>query len=95
MARVMFVRLVRRSGIFSADREHLHHFLLARGYSVAVSAWIMVAASATCGALGVLGWLAGIPDWALFYAFAGLLGAILVAAYARELRMRRENRVDG
>ena len=25
MARVMFVRLVRRSGIFSADREHLHH----------------------------------------------------------------------
>ena len=95
MARVMFVRLVRRSGIFSADREHLHHFLPARGYSVTASAWIMISASAACGAIGVLGWMNGVADWILFYAFAGLLGAILVAAYARELRMRRDNRVDG
>jgi len=95
MARVMFVRLVRRSGIFSADREHLHHFLLARGYSVAISAWIMVAASAASGAIGVLGWLSGVPEWVLFYAFIGLLGLVLTTAYARELRMRRENRVDG
>lgn len=95
MARVMFVRLVRRSGIFSADREHLHHFLLARGWSVQASAWAMIAASAACGAIGVLGWVAGVPDGVLFYAFAALLGAVLVVSYARELRMRREHRIDG
>lgn len=88
MARVMFVRLVRRRGIFDADREHLHHFLLERGYSVRSAASLVIAASAASGAIGVLGWRAGIPEPFLFYGFMALLAAVLVAAYARELRMR-------
>ncbi|MSQ55552.1 MAG: undecaprenyl/decaprenyl-phosphate alpha-N-acetylglucosaminyl 1-phosphate transferase [Betaproteobacteria bacterium] len=91
MARVMFVRVLRRSGLFGADREHLHHFLLARGYSVQAAAGIMVVASAICGGIGVGAWRYGVPDAAMFYAFAVLVGAILARAYARELRIRAQN----
>jgi len=94
MARVMFVRLVRRSGLFEADREHLHHFLLARGYSVRMAALIMIGASIACGGIGIGAWRAGIADSVMFYAFTGLLGVILWIAYARELRMRGKHRLD-
>jgi len=91
MARVMFVRKLRGARVFDADREHLHHFLLDRGCSVQHAAAIMIAASVACGAIGVGGWIAGVPDWALFYAFATLVGGILAAAYARELRVRGQD----
>jgi UDP-GlcNAc:undecaprenyl-phosphate GlcNAc-1-phosphate transferase len=94
MARVMFVRLLRRSGIFEADREHLHYFLLARGCSVQKASLIMMGASIATGGIGVGAWRAGVPDSAMFYAFLALLGAILCVAYARELRVRGEDRPD-
>lgn len=91
MARVMFVRRIRGTRMFEADREHLHHFLLDRGYSVPATAGIMIGASVICGGIGIGGWIAGVPDWVMFYAFAALLLAILAAAYAREIRTRGEN----
>ncbi len=91
MSRVMFVRKVRGVRLFEADREHLHHFLLDRGCSVQSAAAVMIGASVACGGIGVGGWIAGVPEWALFYAFAALVGGILAAAYARELRMRGED----
>lgn len=94
MARVMFVRLVRRTGLFSADREHLHHLLVDRGWSVQATAWSIIATATACGGFGILGWMAGVPEWVLFYAFIGLLGAILAVSYARELRLRSEDRVE-
>lgn len=95
MARVMFVRLVRRTRLFSADREHLHYFLLARGTSVRNTAFIMIGASVVSGGIGIGAWRAGIAESVLFYAFMALLGAVLAATYARELRLRGNHRLDG
>ena len=94
MARVMFVRLVRRASVLDADREHLHYHLLERGWSASATAWAMIGIAVLCGAIGVGGWRLGVPDWVLFYAFAAIAFAMLVAAYARELRIRGENGVD-
>lgn len=95
MARVMFVRLLRGGSVFDADREHLHHFLLARGHSVAATAWILIAASAAAGAIGVGAWRLDVPDAAMFYAFLALLAAILGFAWVRELAHRKEDRAQG
>jgi len=89
MARVMFVRLLRGTSIFSADREHLHHFLLARGWSVAMSAWILIGASVVASAVGVGAWHFGVPDWVVFYAFMALLTVILGSAWLRERKTRK------
>ncbi|MGH8706050.1 MAG: MraY family glycosyltransferase [Burkholderiales bacterium] len=91
MARVMFVRLLRRASLFDADREHLHHFLLERGWSVSATALTLIGASVAAGAIGVGAWHAGVPDWAMFYAFLALLAAILGLAWARELEARVED----
>ena len=88
MARVMFVRLLRRGSLFDADREHFHHFLLARGYPVSASAWLLIAASAASSAIGIGAWRLHVPDWAMFYAFMALLGAILAITWSRELQAR-------
>jgi UDP-GlcNAc:undecaprenyl-phosphate GlcNAc-1-phosphate transferase len=88
MVRVMFLRLLRRTDMFDADREHLHHYLIARGYSVSATVALLIAASAVTGAIGVLGWQVGVPDWMMFYLFAALAGGVLVGAYARESRAR-------
>jgi UDP-GlcNAc:undecaprenyl-phosphate GlcNAc-1-phosphate transferase len=85
MARVMFLRLRRGASLFDADRGHFHYLLLARGHSVAATAWILAGATALAGALGVGAWKLGVPDWAMFYAFLALLAAILLLARARKL----------
>jgi len=95
MARVMFVRLLRRSDLFEADREHLHYFLLARGLSVQKAVLAMIGASALAGLVGVGAWRAGVPDSVLFYGYLALLGAVLGSAYARELRLRGKHGGDG
>lgn len=77
MARVMFLRLLRGKSLFGADRGHFHHLLLARGHSVAATAWILIGASAASGAAGIGAWKLGVPDWAMFYAFLALLAVIL------------------
>ena len=85
MARVMALRLWRGSSMFEADRGHFHHLLLARGYSVAATAWILIGATALAGAIGLGAWKLGAPDWAMFYAFLALLAVILLLARAREI----------
>ncbi len=57
---------------FKPDREHIHHFLLAHGFSVSGALGIMVLASVVFGAVGVFGWRMGVPEPVLFYAFASL-----------------------
>ena len=94
MGRVMFVRLLRRASMFDPDREHLHYLLIARGWSAPATSWILIAASALGGAVGIGGWRAGIPDWVMFYAFVSLAALLLVTAFARELRVRVENSAD-
>lgn len=95
MARVMFVRFLRRESMFDADRQHLHHSLLARGYSPQATTWILIGTSAVLGGIGVGGWRAGVPDWVMFSAFMGMIGAILVRSYARELHRRAASAGNG
>ncbi len=92
MARVMFVRRLRGAGLFAADREHLHHRLVDRGVPPGVAAWLLIGAGAACATAGLAAWRAGVPDWAMFYAFAALLAAVLGHAGARELKARLEHR---
>jgi UDP-GlcNAc:undecaprenyl-phosphate GlcNAc-1-phosphate transferase len=84
MVRVMFIRLRRGVSMLEADREHLHHFLLERGVSHHATAAIVVGVAALTGAVGVGGWLLGVPDWALSYAFIALFLVVLASGYARE-----------
>ena len=86
MARVMFLRALRRGDMFDADREHLHHLLLGRGIPPHHAALILALASALCGAIGILGWRFGLPEWALTYLFFAILAVLLAASHARERR---------
>jgi UDP-GlcNAc:undecaprenyl-phosphate GlcNAc-1-phosphate transferase len=91
MARVMFLRVLRRGDVFDADREHLHHLLLARGVAPHHATLLLVLASALCGAIGVLGWRLGLPEWALTYLFIAVLAVVLATSHARERRAGVEN----
>lgn len=83
MARVMFERLRRRQDLFDADREHLHHFLLARGLSHHHAALAMIGLSALTGAIGIGAWRLGVPESLLTYLFFAVLVAILFAGTGR------------
>jgi len=95
MARVMFLRLRHGRSMFEADRGHFHHLLLARGHSVAATAWILIGATALTGGIGVGAWKLGLPDWAMFYGFLALLVAILGLTRARELRAGGNDGLQG
>jgi UDP-GlcNAc:undecaprenyl-phosphate/decaprenyl-phosphate GlcNAc-1-phosphate transferase len=77
MARVMFLRMRRRADMFDADRQHLHHLLLARGLTHHHAALAMIGLSVLAGAIGVGGWKLGVPDMVLTYLFFAVLGVVL------------------
>jgi UDP-GlcNAc:undecaprenyl-phosphate GlcNAc-1-phosphate transferase len=95
MARVMYMRLRRGTSMFNADRGHFHHLLLARGFSVAATAWILAGCTVLTGAIGFGAWKLGAPDWAMFYAFIALLAVIVGLTRAREIRAGAEDSVKG
>jgi UDP-GlcNAc:undecaprenyl-phosphate GlcNAc-1-phosphate transferase len=73
MARVMLTRMLRGQSPFLADRIHLHHLLIARGFSNNRVVMTMAGLSAAGGVIGIAGWKLGVPDYALFYAFIVVL----------------------
>ena len=93
MARVMFLRALRRADLFDADREHLHHFLIARGVPHHNAALIMIGASAISGALGLGAWRLGVPEMLMTYAFLALLCGVLLSGYLHERRVGLEDRL--
>lgn len=54
---------------FVADRHHLHHYLLARGFTHGQTLGTLVALSALFGAVGYYGWRLNVPEAVLFYPF--------------------------
>ena len=54
---------------FAADRQHLHHYLLARGMSENQALALLAAISIAFGAVGFSGWRLAVPEWALFWPF--------------------------
>ena len=79
MARVMLTRILRNQSPFVADRIHLHHLLITRGYSNNRVVLTMAALSATAGGAGIGAWKLGVPEYVLFYAFIFALAAYCLA----------------
>lgn len=73
MARVMLTRILRGQSPFLADRIHLHHLLIARGFSNNRVVMTMAGLSVAGGGIGIGSWALGVPEYALFYAFMILL----------------------
>ena len=83
MARVMFARVVRGSSVLRPGREHLHHLLLERGWRVRTAVAALVAASSLAGAIGILAWRLGVPDWVMFCGFLAVLALMLANTWLR------------
>lgn len=54
---------------FHADREHLHHIMMRAGFSVSRTVGVIAAWSVACAVIGIAGYLAGVPEFLMFYAF--------------------------
>lgn len=54
---------------FVADSHHIHHYLLARGFTHGQALATLVGLSAAFGAVGCLGWKLGVPEPMLFWTF--------------------------
>lgn len=67
-------RILQGRSPFNADRGHLHHLLLDCGLSVRSAAFVMIAASAMLGGVGVAGWWLAVPE--------GVLAALLTVPVA-------------
>jgi UDP-GlcNAc:undecaprenyl-phosphate/decaprenyl-phosphate GlcNAc-1-phosphate transferase len=66
---LMSRRLVARKSPFIADSHHIHHYLLACGYTHGQTLCILVTISAIFGAVGFFGWRLGVPEPVLFWTF--------------------------
>lgn len=66
---LMARRRARGRSPFEPDRRHIHHYLLARGFSVNAALLVLVGVSALFGAVGVVGWQMGVPEPVLFWVF--------------------------
>lgn len=66
---VMSRRIAEGRSPFVADRHHIHHYLLARGFTHSQTLAILVGASTIFGAVGYFGWRLRVHEAALFYPF--------------------------
>ena len=67
----MFSCMIRRvmdgATPMSADKKHLHHLLLNKGFSVRKTVAFLHAVSAALAATGIWGWIAGVPEYLMFW----------------------------
>jgi UDP-GlcNAc:undecaprenyl-phosphate GlcNAc-1-phosphate transferase len=54
---------------FDGDRRHIHHYLLARGFTPNQVVALLMTVSSLFGAIGFAGWRLGIPEPLLFWPF--------------------------
>jgi UDP-GlcNAc:undecaprenyl-phosphate GlcNAc-1-phosphate transferase len=66
---LMSRRLAARKSPFAADSHHIHHYLLARGFTHGQTLAILVGFSTLFGAVGFFGWRLGAPEPLLFWPF--------------------------
>lgn len=88
---VMLRRLMAGQSPFSADRQHLHHILLAAGYSVKHTTMLIWVISLLLAITGIVGHSAGVSDSVMLLSFLGLFGAYMwTLAYLAKLVWREE-----
>jgi UDP-GlcNAc:undecaprenyl-phosphate/decaprenyl-phosphate GlcNAc-1-phosphate transferase len=66
---LMVRRLRARKSPFVADNRHIHHYLIARGFTHGQTLAILLSASALFGAVGFFGWRSGVAEPMLFWPF--------------------------
>ena len=66
---LMLRRVRARKSPFLADSHHIHHYLLARGFTHGQTLGLLVALSIAFGAVGYFGWRLQVPEAALFWPF--------------------------
>jgi len=76
---VMLRRLSAGQSPFSADRQHLHHVLLAAGYSVKQTTKLIWAIGLLLATIGIVGHTAEISDGMMLLSFLGLFGVYMWA----------------
>jgi len=84
-------RILRRRDPAAPDRAHIHHILLRRGVPPGRAVALLLGANLALGAVGTLGWAAGVPDSWLFATYvAAALGYLVLFLFpARLIRRRR------
>jgi UDP-GlcNAc:undecaprenyl-phosphate GlcNAc-1-phosphate transferase len=66
---LMTRRVMARRSPFVADSHHIHHYLLARGFTHGQTLGLLVGCSIVSGAVGYFGWRRDLPDHYLFWPF--------------------------
>jgi UDP-GlcNAc:undecaprenyl-phosphate GlcNAc-1-phosphate transferase len=78
---LMIRRVAKKKSPFVADSHHIHHYLLARGFSHGQTLGTLVGVSTLFGAVGFFGWRLGVPEPALFWPF--FFGFVLYHAWIK------------
>jgi UDP-GlcNAc:undecaprenyl-phosphate GlcNAc-1-phosphate transferase len=66
----LMARRIRRGlSPFAAENRHVHHYLLARGFTATQGLITLGGISALFGAFGYCGWIFGIPESVMFWTF--------------------------
>ena len=70
--RVIWKRLIKKTSIFSSDREHIHHYFLDLGYSSGRTLIIVTSVSLIIFSVGIAFALLEVPEWISFLTFLGI-----------------------
>ena len=66
---LMIRRRLAGGSMLTADRQHLHHYLLTRGLSVSQATIVSAVGNLACAVIGILGWKLNVPEPVMFAAF--------------------------
>jgi UDP-GlcNAc:undecaprenyl-phosphate GlcNAc-1-phosphate transferase len=66
---LMIRRVLKGVSPFTPDCEHLHHILQRAGFSHGQTVFVMHCIALLLAGIGVAGWLLGVPEYVMFYAF--------------------------
>ena len=82
---IMSRRVFRKRSPFKADREHLHHILLALGWSTPRIVLVISISAITLGVIGILGEKNNVPDYMMYYLFLATFSVYYcITKYAAE-----------
>ena len=70
--RVIWKRLIKKTSIFSSDREHIHHYFLDLGYSPGKTLIIVFSISLVIFLSGITLALLNVPEWISLLTFLGI-----------------------
>jgi len=91
----MVRRILKGVSPFTPDNEHLHHVLQRAGFTQAQTVLIMLACSLLFAGIGVGGWLLGVPEYLMFYAFMAIFGLYLLGVLRAWKLMKLMRRMHG